>query len=239
MGEIFRTITKIADFKTTVLIQGESGVGKELVARAVHARSSRKNHPFVPINCGAIPENLLESELFGHSKGAFTDAHSDRRGLFEEADSGTLMLDEVGELPLNLQVKLLRVLQERTVRPVGSTQESSVDVRVLAATNRDVEKDVASGKFRQDLYYRLNVIRIELPPLRDRREDVPLLAERFMRRFSQELGKNVVGFTPDALRALQAYTYPGNVRELENIMERAVALAGSRVIGLGDFPQEM
>jgi two-component system response regulator PilR (NtrC family) len=191
------------------------------------------------VNCGALPESLMESELFGHEKGAFTGASSRHLGLFRQADGGTMLLDEVGELPLSLQVKLLRVLQERSVRAVGSTQEVRVDVRVLAATNRDVEAAVAAGKFRQDLYYRLNVIRIELPPLRERREDVPLLAERFMRRFSEEFGKNVVGFSPDALRALQRYQFPGNVRELENIMERAVALAGSRVIGLGDFPAEM
>jgi len=186
-----------------------------------------------------LPEALMESELFGHEKGSFTGASAKSLGLFREAEGGTVMLDEVGELPLSLQVKLLRILQERVVRPVGSSQEVPIDVRVLAATNRNVEADVAGGKFRQDLYYRLNVIRIELPALRERREDVPLLAERFMRRFSDEFGKNVVGFTPDALRALQTYGFPGNVRELENMMERAVALAGSRVIGLGDFPREV
>jgi two-component system response regulator PilR (NtrC family) len=181
----------------------------------------------------------MESELFGHERGAFTGAQSRHRGLFREADGGTILLDEVGELPASLQVKLLRFLQERTVRAVGATHEVAVDVRVLAATNRDVESDVASGKFRSDLYYRLNVIRIVLPPLRDRREDIPVLAERFMRRFADEMGKDIVGFTPDAVRALQAYPFPGNVRELENVVERAVALAGARVIGLGDFPTEV
>jgi two-component system response regulator PilR (NtrC family) len=181
----------------------------------------------------------MESELFGHEKGAFTGASSKSRGIFREADGGTVLLDEVGELPLSLQVKLLRVLQERSVRPVGAAQEVPVDVRVLAATNRDVEADVASGKFRQDLYYRLNVIRLTLPPLRDRLDDIPLLAETFIQRFSAEMGKQVVGFTPDGLRALTAYRYPGNVRELENVIERAVALSGSRVIGLGDLPESI
>jgi two-component system response regulator PilR (NtrC family) len=225
--------------RTTVLITGESGSGKERVARAVHDASDRRTKPFLVVNCGALPEALMESELFGHEKGAFTGAQTKHLGLFREANGGTVLLDEVGELPANLQVKLLRVLQERSVRAVGATQETPIDVRVLAATNRDVEADVSSGKFRQDLYYRLNVIRIELPPLRDRREDIPMLAERFMRRFADEMSKEVNGFTPDAIRALQAYSFPGNVRELENMLERAVALAGSRVIGLGDFPQEL
>src|SRR6187549_2408827 len=182
MTDIFRTITKIADFKTTVLIQGESGVGKELVARAVHQRSTRKNHPFVPINCGAIPENLLESELFGHRKGAFTDAHSDRRGLFEEADGGTLFLDEIGELPISLQVKLLRVLQEETIRRLGDTKDVKVDVRIIAATHRDLSAETKAGRFREDLFYRINVLHVHIPPLRERREDVPLLVEHFLAR---------------------------------------------------------
>ena len=191
------------------------------------------------VNCGALPEALMESELFGHEKGAFTGAQQRHRGLFREADGGTLMLDEVGELPLSLQVKLLRVLQERSVRAVGSAQESAVDVRLLAATNRDIEAEVASGAFRQDLYYRLNVIRLPLPPLRERRDDIPLMAERFLRRFAAEMGKDVAGFTSDALRALERYDYPGNVRELENVVERSVALADSRSIGLGDLPTEV
>jgi len=239
MRGVLDMIERIAPMRTTVLITGESGTGKERVARAIHERSDRRHQPFLVVNCGALPEALMESELFGHEKGSFTGASAKSLGLFREAEGGTVMLDEVGELPLSLQVKLLRILQERVVRPVGSSQEVPIDVRVLAATNRNVEADVAGGKFRQDLYYRLNVIRIELPALRERREDVPLLAERFMRRFSDEFGKNVVGFTPDALRALQTYGFPGNVRELENMMERAVALAGSRVIGLGDFPREV
>ena len=239
MRSVLDLVNRIANMRTTVLITGESGSGKERVARAIHDASDRRSKPFLVVNCGALPEALMESELFGHEKGAFTGAQSKHLGLFREANGGTVLLDEVGELPANLQVKLLRVLQERSVRAVGATQETPIDVRVLAATNRDVEADVSSGKFRQDLYYRLNVIRIELPPLRDRREDIPMLAERFMRRFADEMSKEVNGFTPDAIRALQAYSFPGNVRELENMLERAVALAGSRVIGLGDFPQEL
>jgi two-component system response regulator PilR (NtrC family) len=237
MQKVLDLATRIASAKTTVLITGESGTGKERVARAIHERSDRASQPFLVVNCGALPEALMESELFGHEKGAFTGAAAKHLGLFRQADGGTLLLDEVGELPLNLQVKLLRVLQEKAVRPVGSSVEVPVDVRVLAATNRDVEADVASGKFRQDLYYRLNVIRLNLPPLRERAEDIPLLAERFIQRFSAEMNKDVIGFTPDGLRALTAYGFPGNVRELENVIERAVALAGARVIGLGDLPE--
>ena len=239
MRKVLELATKIASAKTTVLITGESGTGKERVARAVHEHSDRASGPFLVVNCGALPEALMESELFGHEKGAFTGAAGKTLGLFRQAEGGTVLLDEVGELPLNLQVKLLRVLQEKSVRPVGAAQEIAVDVRVLAATNRDVEADVASGKFRQDLYYRLNVIRLNLPPLRERPEDIPLLAERFIQRFAAEMGKEVVGFTPDALRAVTAYRFPGNVRELENVIERAVALSGSRVIGLGDLPESI
>lgn len=233
VGEI---VAKVAPTRTTVLITGESGTGKERVARALHEKSDRAQKPFLVVNCAAIPETLMESELFGHEKGSFTGAAARSLGLFREADGGTVLLDEVGELPAPLQVKLLRVLQERKVRPVGAAAEIPVDVRVLAATNRDVESDVSQGKFRQDLYYRLNVIRIELPPLRDRPSDIGPLADRFVRRFAGELGKDVRGLTADALRALDAYAFPGNVRELENMMERAVALAGSRSIGLGDLP---
>jgi two-component system, NtrC family, response regulator PilR len=229
-------VTKVAPMRTTVLITGESGTGKERIARALHERSDRAGKPFLVVNCGALPEALMESELFGHEKGAFTGAGSRSLGLFREADGGTVLLDEVGELPAALQVKLLRVLQERKVRPVGGAAEISVDVRVLAATNRDVEGDVRQGKFRQDLYYRLNVIRIELPPLRDRPGDVARLADRFVRHFAQELGKDVRSLTADAVRALDAYAFPGNVRELENMMERAVALASGPSIGLGDLP---
>jgi two-component system response regulator PilR (NtrC family) len=232
-------IERIAQTRTTVLITGESGTGKERVARAVHRLSDRANAPFLVVNCGALPEALMESELFGHEKGAFTGAQTRHRGLFREAEGGTVLLDEIGELPAALQVKLLRVLQERAVRPVGATQEIAVDVRVLAATNRDIEADVAAGRLRNDLYYRLNVIRVELPPLRERREDVPLLADAFVRKFADEMGKDIIGFTPDALRALSTYPFPGNVRELENVIERGVALAGARVIGLGDLPPEL
>jgi two-component system response regulator PilR (NtrC family) len=191
----------------------------------------------VKLNCAALADTVLESELFGHEKGAFTGAQARRAGLLRDGDGGTVLLDEVGELPAPLQVKLLRVLQERAVRPVGASEEIPVDVRILAATNRDVEADVEAGRFRQDLYYRLNVIRLALPPLRDRREDIPLLADRFRVRYAHEMAKDIVGFTPDALRAIERYDYPGNVRELENVVERAVALAGARVIGLGDLPQ--
>jgi two-component system, NtrC family, response regulator PilR len=236
IGEIVR---KAAATRTTVLITGESGTGKELVARALHNQSERATGPFLVVNCGALPEALMESELFGHEKGAFTGAQRTSPGLFRDADGGTLLLDEVGELPAALQVKLLRVLQERRVRSVGASAEVSVDVRVLAATNRDVEADVRAGKFRQDLYYRLNVIRIEVPPLRERREDVATLAEQFVARFSSELGKQVRGLEADAIRALEVYSFPGNIRELENMMERAVALASSTAIGLGDLPPEV
>lgn len=239
LREVKSLVKRIAATRTTVLITGESGTGKERVARAIHESSDRKDGPFVVVNCGALPESLMESELFGHEKGAFTGAQTRHLGIFREADGGTVLLDEVGELPTSLQVKLLRVLQEKSVRPVGAAQEISVDVRVLAATNRDVEADVAIGRFRSDLYYRLNVIRIGLPPLRERREDIPALVERFVVRFAREMGKDVVALTPDALRALQTYPFPGNVRELENLIERAIALAGGRAIGLGDLPPEV
>ncbi|KYF68890.1 Fis family transcriptional regulator [Sorangium cellulosum] len=236
MQRISELIAKIAPTRTTVLITGESGTGKERVARAIHEQSDRAAKPFLVVNCGALPEALMESELFGHEKGSFTGAGARSMGLIREADGGTLLLDEIGELPAALQVKLLRVLQERKVRPVGAAAEIAVDVRVLAATNRNVEAEVREGRFRQDLYYRLNVIRIELPPLRERPEDISRLAERFLRRFAAELGKDVRGLTTDAVRALDAYAFPGNVRELENMMERAVALAGGPSIGLGDLP---
>ncbi len=239
MRRVMDLVARVAATRTTVLITGESGTGKERIARAIHRQSERADGPFLVVNAGALPEALMESELFGHEKGAFTGAQTKHRGMFREAEGGTILLDEVGELPPSLQVKLLRVLQERMVRPVGATQEVAVDVRVLAATNRDIDADVAAGRFRSDLYYRLNVIRVVLPPLRERMEDVPLLAERFVRHFAQEMGKDIAGFTPDALRALQAYAFPGNVRELENVIERAVALAGARVIGLGDLPPEL
>jgi two-component system response regulator PilR (NtrC family) len=236
MQRVIELVAKVAPMRTTVLITGESGTGKERVARSLHEQSERRYKPFLVVNCGALPEHLMESELFGHEKGSFTGASTRALGLFREADGGTVLLDEVGELPSPLQVKLLRVLQERKVRPVGGATEVPVDVRVLAATNRDVETDVRSGKFRQDLYYRLNVLRVELPPLRERKEDIRPLAERAVRQFAGEMGKDVRGLTPDALRALDAYSFPGNVRELENMMERAVALASGPTIGLGDLP---
>lgn len=239
MRKTLNLVSRIASAKTSVLITGESGTGKERIARSIHELSDRSAGPFLVVNCGALPENLMESELFGHEKGAFTGAVEKTLGVFREADGGTVLLDEVGELPLPLQVKLLRVLQEKSVRPVGAPKELSVDVRVIAATNRDIEEDVKKGNFRQDLYYRINVIRVALPALRERRDDIPSLAETFVRRFSSEMGRELRGFTPDAFRALMTYDFPGNVRELENVLERAATLAGSPVIGLGDFPPEV
>ncbi len=239
MNEVFRTITKIADFKTTVLISGESGVGKELVAKAIHARSSRKAGPFVAINCGAIPENLLESELFGHRKGAFTDANSDRRGLFEEATNGTLFLDEIGELPLNLQVKILRALQEETIRRLGDTKDVKIDVRIIAATHRDLGAEAKAGRFREDLFYRINVLPITLPPLRARREDINLLIDHFIARNNIRLGTHVRGLGNDARKLLLEYGWPGNVRELENTIERAMVLAEADVLQVTDLPERI
>jgi two-component system response regulator PilR (NtrC family) len=239
MRAIADTIRRIASAKTTVLVTGESGVGKERIARAIHQTSDRASKPFLVVNCGALPEALMESELFGHEKGAFTGASAKHDGLFRGAEGGTLMLDEIGELPLALQVKLLRVLQERKVRPVGAASEISVDVRVIAATNRDVEKDVAAGTFRQDLYYRLNIIRIEVPPLRSRTEDLHAFVDHFVHRFAEEQGKQVRGVSPEALRAILSYPFPGNVRELENAIERAVALCQGPSIALGDLPQTL
>jgi two-component system response regulator AtoC len=239
MQDIFRTIAKIADYKTTVLISGESGTGKELVARALHQRSSRKSGPFVPVNCGAIPENLLESELFGHRRGAFTDASSDRRGLFEEADSGTLFLDEIGELPLALQVKLLRVLQDETIRRLGDTKDLKVDVRIVAATHRDLSAEVKAGRFREDLYYRLNVLPIVVPPLRARREDTALLTDHFLSRNNARLGTAIRGIDPEARRLLLEYSWPGNVRELENSIERAMVLCEGDLLGIADLPERI
>jgi two-component system response regulator PilR (NtrC family) len=239
MRKIFDLVRRIAATRSTVLVTGASGTGKERIARAIHALSDRADKPFLVVNCGAIPEALMESELFGHDKGAFTGATRSTLGIFREADGGTVLLDEVGELPLQLQVKLLRVLQERKVRAVGSAAEETVDVRVIAATNRNVEEDVKSGKFRQDLYYRLNVIRVEVPPLAERRADIPELAQHFLERAAAEHGKQIHTFSADAMRALDAYPFPGNVRELENFVERAVALASSSTIGLGDLPHEV
>ncbi|MBX3130223.1 MAG: sigma-54-dependent Fis family transcriptional regulator [Polyangiaceae bacterium] len=239
MQAIFRTITKIADYKTTVLISGESGVGKELVARAIHQRSSRCGGPFVPVNCGAIPENLLESELFGHKKGAFTDAVSDRRGLFEEASGGTLFLDEIGELPLGLQVKLLRVLEDEKIRRVGDTRDVQVDVRIVTATHRDLTAETKAGRFREDLFYRLNVLAIHVPPLRDRREDIALLVEYFLTRNNVRLGTSISGLDSECRRLLYEYGWPGNVRELENTIERAMVLSEGDQLVASDLPDRI
>jgi two-component system response regulator PilR (NtrC family) len=236
MQKVFEMITKIHSVKTSVLITGESGTGKELVARALHSEGVRAKAPFVAVNCGAIPEELMESELFGHKRGSFTGAVADTLGMFQEANGGTLFLDEIGELSLALQVKLLRALQERKVKQVGSTDEFEIDVRVIAATNRDLEAEVARSAFRPDLYYRLNVIELRLPPLRHRREDIPLLAEHFLRRFSAE-HRRTSRLSTEAMRRLESYEFPGNVRELENIIERAVALSSSSLIGVSDLPE--
>ncbi len=239
MQRVFTTVKKAAEYTTTILVQGESGTGKELVARALHRLSPRKDQTFVAVNCGAIPESLLESELFGHRKGAFTDASADKRGLFEEADGGTLFLDEIGELPLALQVKLLRVLQEGTLRRLGDTKDRAVDVRVVAATVRDLEKEVKEGRFREDLFYRLNVLLIRVPPLRERGEDVPLLLEHFIERCNEKLGTRIRGVDAAAKKALVSYSFPGNVRELENMIERAVVLADSDTITADDLPERV
>jgi two-component system response regulator AtoC len=239
MLDIFRTIAKIADFKTTVLVTGESGTGKELVARAIHTRSSRAAAPFVAINCGAIPENLLESELFGHKRGAFTDASSDRRGLFEEAHGGTLFLDEIGELPLNLQVKLLRVVTEESIRRLGDSKDIEVNVRLIAATHRDLAADVKAGRFREDLFYRINVLLIHIPPLRNRREDVNLLIDHFILRNNARLGTRSRGVSTEARKLLLEYAWPGNVRELENTVERAMVLAESDLLEVVDLPERI
>jgi two-component system response regulator AtoC len=240
MQEILKTTRKIAEYKTTVLITGESGTGKEMVARAIHELSPRsQNGQFVAINCGAIPEALIESELFGHKKGAFTDAIRDKRGLFVEASGGTLFLDEIGELPLALQVKLLRVLQEQVVRPIGSTVDEAVDVRVVAATVRDLATEVREGRFREDLYYRLNVILVHLPPLRERRDDIPALVEHFVARTNAKLGTNVQGTSPEALKLLMDHGWPGNVRELENTIERAMVLSDGPRIEVEGLPERM
>ena len=236
MQEVYELIGQVAETKTNVLVYGESGTGKELVARAIHDQSPRSGKPFVAINCGAIPENLIESELFGHVKGAFTGALQNKDGLFEAATGGTLFLDEIGELSHPLQVKLLRALQEKSIRRVGDTADRKIDVRIVSATNRRLEDEVAAGRFREDVYYRLNVIQLTLPPLRDRPEDIPLLAQHFIRRFADEIGKEVEGMDGEAFDMLSTYGFPGNVRELENLIERAVALARGPVIGTALLP---
>ncbi len=236
MQAIMDMVRRIASARTSVLITGESGTGKEMVARAVHQEGARKDQPFIVVNCGALPQQLMESELFGHEKGAFTGATQKAEGLVRAASGGTLFLDEIGELPLELQVKLLRVLQERRVRPVGSHQEIDVDIRVVAATNREIEQDVESGKFRRDLFYRLNVIRLHLPPLREHPQDIPLLANHLIAKHCALAGRSVLDISPDAHRWLLEQPYPGNVRELENVVERAVTLARGDTITLEDLP---
>jgi two-component system response regulator AtoC len=236
MREALELSTKVAQHPSTVLITGESGTGKELIARLTHQAGPRATQPFVPINCGAIPENLLESELFGHVKGAFTGAHVDRAGLFEEADAGTLFLDEIGELPSQLQVKLLRALQEGEIRRVGGSTARRVDVRIIAATARDLEQEVREGTFRSDLYYRINVVRIHLPPLRHRSEDIPHLARHFVEKFAKQLGVSVTGFEPGAMKLLLAHPWYGNVRQLENVVERAMVLAEGPMVKVEDLP---
>ncbi len=236
MQRVYDLVSQVSNTKTNVLIVGESGTGKELVARAVHTESDRSEAAFVAVNCAAIPENLLESELFGHVKGAFTGAVQNKAGLFETADAGTLFLDEVAELPPSLQVKLLRALQEKTIRRVGDSRDRQVDVRIVAATNRHLEEEVAASRLREDLYYRLNVIQIALPPLRERMEDLPLLVHHFVEKYAAELGKPVCGVTQATLERLAAHRFPGNVRELENVIERAVALSRGEWIEPVDLP---
>lgn len=236
MQKVRDLVARVAATKSNVLIEGESGTGKELVARAIHHASARSKGPFVPLNCGAIPETLIESELFGHVAGAFTGASKSREGLFDAAEGGTIFLDEIGELPALMQVKLLRVLQERVIRRVGDEKEHVIDVRVIAATNRDLQKRVAEGLFRDDLYYRLNVVQVHVPPLRERAEDIPLLARHFVVKYGQETNKHIEYISREAMHALQRYPFPGNVRELENSIERAVALMAGTVLGIEDLP---
>ena len=239
MRSVYDLIERAADSETTAFVTGESGTGKELVATALHSLSRRRGHPFIAVNCAAMPEGVLESELFGQTKGAFTDAKNDRPGLFVQAEGGTLFLDEIGDLPLTLQPKLLRVLQERTVRPVGSQAWVPINVRLIAATNRDLESAIEEGRFREDLYYRINVVHIELPPLRSRAGDVLPLAQHFLGQFASRADKNILGIAPAAAEKLVAYTWPGNVRELQNCIERSVALARYDHIGVDDLPEKV
>jgi DNA-binding NtrC family response regulator len=239
MKKVFDTIQQVATTDVDVLIVGETGTGKELVARAIHERSHRNGQPFVAVDCGAIPENLLESEFFGHEKGAFTGADSRRMGLLEYADGGTFFLDEIGELPLLLQAKLLRTLQERKLRRVGGRDEIKVDVRIVAATSRHLDQMIQEKQFREDLYYRVNVVRIDLPPLRQRGDDLGLIAEHFAQRFSREMRKDVVGISPEVYNVLAHYRWPGNVRELQNVIRRGIALTQRSLISLDDLPDEL
>ncbi len=239
MTAMYQLVETIAPTTTTVLITGESGTGKELVARAMHARSSRSDRPFVALNCGALPETLLDSELFGHMRGAFTGAETNKKGLIEVADKGTIFLDEIGEMSPLVQVKLLRFLQERVFRRLGGTEEIAADIRIIAATNKDLARMVADGTFREDLYYRINVIPVRLPPLRERAEDIPLLAEHFVSKYATQMGKDIAGLSPAALALLQRYDWPGNVRELENAIERAVALERTGTILPESLPEQV
>ncbi len=236
MQAIFSLVERIARTSSTVLIHGESGTGKELIARAIHFASPRSSRRFLSINCGAMPENLLESELFGHERGAFTGAVRDKKGLFQEADRGTLFLDEIGEMTPSMQVKLLRAIQEKTVRKVGGTEEEQVDVRIIAATNQDLENRLTTGEFREDLYYRINVLPIHLPPLRSRREDIPLLVDFFLQKYSQQMGVPARQISVDAMQMLESYDWPGNVRELENLIERVLALSHAETVTTRDLP---
>jgi len=239
MLDVFKLAEKVAQYNTTVLIYGDSGTGKELIARGIHFSGQRAKKSLVPVNCGGIPENLLESELFGYKKGAFTGADRDRKGLFEEADGGTIFLDEIGELPLSLQVKLLRVLQENEIRAVGDSKTKKIDVRVIAATAKQLEDEVNKGRFREDLFFRLNVLPIKLPSLRSRTEDIPLLCQHFIDRFNIRLEKGIKGITPAAMSLLLKHSWPGNVRELENMIERAVVLAEDTILLPEHFPPEL
>ena len=237
--KIFELIDTIAQTDSTVLISGESGTGKELIAKAIHSKSKRSDEKFISINCGALPENLLESELFGHIRGSFTDAHKDKVGLFEMADKGTLFLDEIAEMSQNMQVKLLRAIQERCIRRVGSNEEIEIDVRIISATNKDLMESIKKNEFRLDLFYRLNVISINVPPLRERKEDIPLLMNYFLNHFSNKFVKDINGFRKEVLRLFVNYSWPGNVRELENFIERAVALEKSDTINISSLPSEL
>lgn len=237
--EVAEIIKRVSQTDANILVTGESGTGKELVAKAIHARSLRESMPFVPVDCAALPENLLESELFGYEKGAFTGANTSKPGLFETAHGGTLFLDEIGEIPMTMQAKLLRAIQERQVRRLGSNKFISIDVRLISATNRDIKKGILGKTFREDLYYRLNVIQINVPPMRERRGDIPVLTLHFVSKFAALNKKNITGISPDAMEVLESYLWPGNVRELQNIMERAVILCDADKITMGDLPKEI
>jgi two-component system response regulator PilR (NtrC family) len=239
MHKIFELIDTIAQTDSTVLISGESGTGKELIARAIHSKCSRGSQKFISINCGALPENLLESELFGHKKGSFTDAYQDKEGLFEAANHGTLFLDEISEMSQKMQVKILRAIQEKVIRRVGGNQEIQVDVRIITATNRDLVESIERGEFRSDLYYRLNVISIKVPPLRERKEDIPILMQYFLQRYNKKFAKDIQGFEKKVLECFQNYNWPGNVRELENFIERGIALEKGQIISASSLPSEV